>query len=112
MQSCWEAIHEANRRSLSQQAIATGLGISRSTVARYVRLDKPPVHGEGSLEKEAEEKRLTESLVSLPWRIPSTSTRGHSLLNREHSRRFVHCTRFVYNVSIVHILLELPKHMH
>jgi len=33
---------------------------------RYVKLDKPPVYGEGSLEEEAEEQRLTESLVSSP----------------------------------------------
>jgi len=66
MQAYWEAIHEAKRRGLSQRAIATELGISRSTVVRYVRLDKPPVYGEGSLEEKAEEQRLTESLVSSP----------------------------------------------
>jgi len=64
MQAYWEAIHEAKRRGLSQRAIATELGISRSTVMRYVKLDKPPVHGEGSCEEQAKEQRLTESLVS------------------------------------------------
>jgi len=66
MQAYWEAIHEAKRRGLSQRAIATELGISRSTVVRYVKLGKPPVYGEGSLEEEAKEHRLTESLVSSP----------------------------------------------
>jgi len=66
MQAYWEAIHEAKLRGLSQRAIATELGISRSTVVRYVKLDKPPVYGEGSLEEAAEEQRLTDSLVSSP----------------------------------------------
>jgi predicted transcriptional regulator len=63
MQAYWEAIHEAKRRGLSQRAIATELGISRSTVVRYVKLGKPPVDGEGSREGQAEEQRLTELLV-------------------------------------------------
>jgi hypothetical protein len=64
MQAYWEAIHEAKHRGLSQRAIAAELGISRSTVMRYVKLDKPPVYGEGSLEEEAKGHRLTESLLS------------------------------------------------
>ena len=44
MQAYWETIHEAKRRGLTQRAIATELGISRSTVVRYVKLDKPPVY--------------------------------------------------------------------
>ena len=66
MQAYWEAIHKAKRRGLTQRAIATELGISRSTVVRYVKLDKPPVYGEGSREEQAKEQRLTESLVSSP----------------------------------------------
>jgi ribosome-binding protein aMBF1 (putative translation factor) len=66
MQAYWEAIHEAKRRGLSQRAIASELGISRSTVVRYAKLDKPPVYGEDSSEEQAKEKRLTESLVSSP----------------------------------------------
>jgi len=66
MQAYWEAIHEAKRRGLTQRAIATELGISRSTVVRYVKLDKPPVYGEGSRKEQAKEQRLTESLVSSP----------------------------------------------
>jgi len=65
MQAYWEAIHEEKRRGLSLREIARQLGISRSTVMRYVKLNKPPVYGEGSLE-EAKEQRLTESLVSSP----------------------------------------------
>ena len=65
MQAYWEATHEAKRRGLSLRAITRELGISRSTVMRYVKLDKPPVYGEGSLE-EKKEQRLTESLVSSP----------------------------------------------
>jgi hypothetical protein len=33
---------------------------------RYVKLDKPPIYGEGSREEQAKEQRLTESLVSSP----------------------------------------------
>jgi len=65
MQAYWEAIHEAKRRGLSLREIARELGISRSTVMRYVKLDKPPVYGEGSLEED-KKPRLTESLVSSP----------------------------------------------
>jgi DNA-binding CsgD family transcriptional regulator len=63
MQAYWEAIHEAKRRGLSLREIARELGISRSTVTRYVKLNKPPAYGEGSLE-EVKERGLTESLVS------------------------------------------------
>jgi transposase len=65
MQAYWEAIHEAKRRGLSLREIARELGVSRSTVMRYVKLEKPPVYGEVSLE-EKKEQRLTESLVSSP----------------------------------------------
>jgi transposase len=65
MQAYWEAIHEAKRRGLSLREIARELGISRSTVMRYVKLNKPPVYGEGSLEED-KERGLTESLVSSP----------------------------------------------
>jgi len=65
MQAYWEVIQEAKRRGLALREIARELGISRSTVMRYVKLDKPPIYGEGSLE-EAKERRLTESLVSSP----------------------------------------------
>jgi predicted transcriptional regulator len=66
MQAYWEAIHAAKRKGLTQRKIAVGLGISRSTVVRCVRLDKPPIYGEGSREEQAKEQRLTESLVSSP----------------------------------------------
>lgn len=66
MQAYWEAIHAAKRKGLTQREIAGGLGISRSTVVRYVKLDKPPIYGEGSREEQAKEQRLTESLVSSP----------------------------------------------
>jgi predicted DNA-binding protein (UPF0251 family) len=36
MQAYWEAIHAAKRKGLTQREIAGGLGISRSTVVRYV----------------------------------------------------------------------------
>ena len=65
MQAYWEAIHEAKRTGLSLRQIAKELGTSRSTIARYVNLNKPPVYGEGSI-KEATDHRLTESLVSSP----------------------------------------------
>jgi len=65
MKAYWEAIHEAKRRGLSLRAIARELGISRSTVAKYVKASSPPVYGEGSLEED-KERRLTESLVSSP----------------------------------------------
>jgi len=65
MQVYWEAIHEAKRRGLSLREIAKELGISRSTIARYVKLNKPPVYGEGSREED-KDQRLTESLVSSP----------------------------------------------
>ena len=63
MQVYWEAIHEAKRRGPSLREIARELRISRSAVARYVRLARPPISGEGSLEEE-KERQLTESLVS------------------------------------------------
>jgi len=65
MQAYWEAIHEAKRRGLSLREIAKELGISRSTIARYVKLNKPPIYGEGSLEED-KERGLTESLVRSP----------------------------------------------
>ncbi len=65
MEAYWEAIHEAKRRGLSLREVARELGISRSTVMRYVKLNKPPVYGEGSLEED-KERGLTESLVSSP----------------------------------------------
>jgi len=65
MQAYWEAIQEAKRRGLSLRAIARELGISRTTVTKYVRASKPPACGEGSL-KEDKERRLAESLVSSP----------------------------------------------
>ena len=65
MQAYWEAIQEAKSRGLSLRAIARELGISRSTVAKYVKASRPPVYGEGSLEED-KEQRLTESLVSSP----------------------------------------------
>jgi len=65
MQAYWEAIHAAKRRGLTQREIAGELGISRSTVVRYVKLDKPPVYGEGS-HKEEKGCGLTKSLVSSP----------------------------------------------
>jgi len=65
MQAYWEAIHAAKRRGLTQREIAGELGISRSTVMRYVKLDKPPVYGEGSLEED-KQPGLTKSLVSSP----------------------------------------------
>ena len=65
MEAYWEAIHEAKRRGLSLREIARELGISRSTVMRYVKLNKPPVYGEGSLEED-KERGLTESLASSP----------------------------------------------
>jgi len=65
MQAYWEAIQEAKSRGLSLRAIARELGISRSTVAKYVKAISPPVYGEGSI-KEATDQRLTESLVSSP----------------------------------------------
>ena len=65
MHAYWEAIQEAKSRGLSLRAIARELGISRSTVTRYVKASKPPVYGEGSLEED-KEQRLTESLVSSP----------------------------------------------
>lgn len=65
MEAYWEAIHEAKHRGLSLREIARELGISRSTVMRYVKLNKPPVYGEGSLEED-KERGLTESLVSSP----------------------------------------------
>ena len=63
MQAYWEAIHAAKCRSLTQREIAGELGISRSTVVRYVKLDKPPVYGEGSREED-KGRGLTESLFS------------------------------------------------
>ena len=66
LQAYREPIHEAKRRGLPLRAIARELGISRSTVVRYVRPTRPPVYREGSLEEEAKEQRLTESLVSSP----------------------------------------------
>jgi hypothetical protein len=65
MQAYCEAIHEAKRRGLSLREIARELGISRSTVARYVKLERAPIYAEGSLE-EKKGRRLTESLVSSP----------------------------------------------
>ena len=65
MQAYWETIHEAKRSGLSLREIARELGISRSTVTRYVKLSKPPVYGEGSLDED-KDRRLTESLVSSP----------------------------------------------
>ena len=65
MQAYWDATQVAKRRGLSLRAIARELGISRSTVARYVALAKPPVHGQGSLE-EGKQQRLTEPRVSSP----------------------------------------------
>jgi len=59
----------SNPRSETQRSVAAGdrqsLGISRSAAMRYVKLDKPPVYSEGSLE-DGKERRLTESLVSSP----------------------------------------------
>jgi len=66
MQAYWDATQAAKRRGLSLRAIARELEIPRSTVVRYVKLDKPPVYGEGSREEQAKERRLTESLVSSP----------------------------------------------
>jgi len=65
MQAYWEAIHAAKRRGLTQMEIAGELGISRSTVVRYVKPDRPPVYGEGSLEQH-KQRGMTESLVSSP----------------------------------------------
>ena len=65
MQAYWDAIQEAKSRGLSLRAIARELGISRSTVTKYVKASRPPVYGEGSLEEEYVQ-RLTESLVSSP----------------------------------------------
>jgi len=65
MQAYWEAIQKAKNRGLSLRTIARELGISRSTVMRYVKLNNPPVYGEGSPEED-KEQRLTESLVSSP----------------------------------------------
>jgi len=65
MQAHWEAIHEPKRRGLTQREIAGELGVSRSTVVRYVKLDKPPVYGEGSCE-ENKGRGLTKSLASSP----------------------------------------------
>ena len=61
----WEAIQEAKSRGLSLRAIARELGISRSTVTKYVKASTPPAYGGGSL-KEENALRLTESLVSSP----------------------------------------------
>ena len=63
MQAYWDAIQEAKSRGPSLRSIAKELGISRSTVAKYVKTSRPPVYGEGSL-KEVNGQRLTESLVS------------------------------------------------
>ena len=65
MEAYWEAIQEAKSRGLSLRTIARELGISRSTVAKYVRATKPPAYGGGLLEED-KEPRLTESLVSSP----------------------------------------------
>ena len=65
MQAYWEAIQKAKNRGLTLRTIARELGISRSTVMRYVKLDKPPVYGEGALEED-KNQRLTESLASSP----------------------------------------------
>lgn len=65
MQAYWEAIQEAKSRGLSFRAIARELGISRTTVTKYVRATRPSAYGEGSLD-EHKEQRLTESLVSSP----------------------------------------------
>ena len=65
MHAYWDAIQEARNRVLSLRAIARELGISRSTVTRYVKASRPAVYGEGSLEEE-NALRLTESLVSSP----------------------------------------------
>jgi len=65
MQAHWDAIQKAKSRRLPLRAIARELGISRSTVMRYVKLDRPPIYGGGSLEED-KERGLTESLASSP----------------------------------------------
>ena len=66
MVAYWEAVQIAKSKGLSLRAISRMLGISRVTVTKYARLTHPPVYGEAMIEEEAEQRRLTESLVSLP----------------------------------------------
>lgn len=66
MVAYWEAVQIAKSKGLSLRAISRVLGISRTTVTKYAKLTQPPTNGEGSLEEETKDRRLTESLVSSP----------------------------------------------
>lgn len=61
----WEAIHEARNRGLGIKAIARELGISRTTVRKYIRYSHPPVRRKRSAQQSPEEA-LTFSLTSSP----------------------------------------------
>ncbi len=58
----WEAIHDARRRGLGVKATARELGISKTTVRKYMRYSQPPVRRRRSTERTAEEA-LTFSLT-------------------------------------------------
>jgi len=66
MVTYWEAVQVAKSKGLSLRAISRVLGISRTTVTKYARLTQPPGYGKGTIEKEGERQRLTESLISSP----------------------------------------------
>ena len=66
MQAYWEVVQEAKSRGLSLRAIARELGISRNTVTKYARANRPPAYGDGAREQEQQSRQLIESLVSSP----------------------------------------------
>ena len=43
-QALWKAVHHARLQGVSPRGIARGLGISRNTVRKYVKLPAPPVY--------------------------------------------------------------------
>lgn len=66
MRAYWEAVQEAKSRGLSLRAIARELGISRNTVTKYARAERPPAFGDGKKDQHQKNRQLTESLVSSP----------------------------------------------